>query len=149
MNVLDGLGSSLYPIYQFVTALYLYFTLLFYALLPTCILYPRTQADTESVFFLSSLCLHLMTFSLLLPSSVHELGEPTEVLYLKLERSHSNALPQVKHNPWTQWYHVRKMKRNPTYLQGSKYSILSLTENHTCFYRVFWLSVRTPGSFSR
>ncbi|XP_037632740.1 inositol hexakisphosphate kinase 2-like [Sebastes umbrosus] len=63
-------------------------------------------------------------------NSVHELGEPTEVLYLKLERSHSNALPQVKHNPWTQWHHVRKMKRNPTYLQESKYKFM-LLENLT------------------
>ncbi|TWW61795.1 Inositol hexakisphosphate kinase 2 [Takifugu flavidus] len=39
----------------------------------------------------------------------------TEVVYYRLERSHSNALPQLKHNPWSlrcQQQHLQKMKEN-------------------------------------
>lgn len=89
-------------------------------------------------FFLSSLCLKLMRLSLSLPSSFHKLQEDvelewlrqTEVLYYRLECSHSNAVPQLKHNPWSlrcQQQHLQKMKENAKH--RNQYSILSLTED--------------------
>lgn len=51
----------------------------------------------------------------------------TEVIYYRLERSHSNALPQLKHNPWSlrcQQQHLQKMKENAKH--RNQYSILSL-----------------------
>lgn len=50
----------------------------------------------------------------------------TEVLYYRLERSHSNAVPQLKHNPWSlkcQQHHLQKMKENAKH--RNQYSILS------------------------
>lgn len=50
----------------------------------------------------------------------------TEVVYYRLERSHSNALPQLKHNPWSlrcQQQHLQKMKENAKH--RNQYSILS------------------------
>lgn len=74
----------------------------------------------------------------LLPS-VHKLQEEwlqqAQVLYYRLERSHSNALPQLKHNPWTltsQQYHLQKLKENAKHC--NQYSILSLTENYAIFF---------------
>lgn len=49
----------------------------------------------------------------------------TEVLYYRLERSHSNAAPQLKHNPWSlkcQQQHLQKMKENAKH--RNQYSIL-------------------------
>lgn len=49
----------------------------------------------------------------------------TEVIYYRLERSHSNALPQLKHNPWSlrcQQQHLQKMKENAKH--RNQYSIL-------------------------
>lgn len=85
-------------------------------------------------FYLSSLCLKLMRLSLSLPSSFHKLQEDvelewlrqTEVLYYRLECSHSNAVPQLKHNPWSlrcQQQHLQKMKENAKH--RNQYSILS------------------------
>lgn len=54
----------------------------------------------------------------------------TEVLYYRLERTHSNAVPQLKHNPWSlkcQQQHLQKMKENAKH--RNQYSILSLTED--------------------
>lgn len=50
----------------------------------------------------------------------------TEVLYYRLERSHSNAMPQLKHNPWSlkcQQQQLQKMKENAKH--RNQYSILS------------------------
>lgn len=50
----------------------------------------------------------------------------TEVLYYRLERSHSNAMPQLKSNPWSlkcQQQHLQKMKENAKH--RNQYSILS------------------------
>lgn len=50
----------------------------------------------------------------------------TEVLYYRLERSHSNAVPQLKYNPWSlkcQQHHLQKMKENAKH--RNQYSILS------------------------
>lgn len=69
-----------------------------------------------------------------LPSSFQKLQEDvelewlrqTEVLYYRLERSHSNGVPQLKHNPWSlkcQQQHLQKMKENAKH--RNQYSILS------------------------
>ena len=73
-------------------------------------------------------------------SSVHKLQEDVElewlqqaeVLYYRLERSHSNAVPQLKHNPWSlkcHQQHLQRMKENAKH--RNQYSILLLTENYT------------------
>lgn len=52
-----------------------------------------------------------------------------EVLYYRLEDSHSNAVPQLKHNPWSlkcHQQHLQRMKENAKH--RNQYSILSLTE---------------------
>lgn len=89
-----------------------------------------------------------MRLSVPLPSSVHKLQEDvelewlrqTEVLYYRLERSHSNAVPQLKHNPWSlkcQQQHLQKMKENAKH--RNQYSILSLTEE-TMLIPLFFFS---------
>lgn len=52
-----------------------------------------------------------------------------EVRYYRLEHSHSNAVPQLKHNPWSlkcHQQHLQRMKENAKH--RNQYSILSLTE---------------------
>lgn len=79
-----------------------------------------------------------MRLSLSLPSSVHKLQDnvglewlqQAEVLCYRLERSHSNAIPQLKHNPWSlgwQQHHLQKMKENAKH--RNQCSILSLNEH--------------------
>lgn len=76
--------------------------------------------------------------SLPLPSSIHRLQEDvelewlrqTEVLYYRLDRSHSSAIPQLKYNPWSlkcQQQHLQKMKENAKH--RNQYSILLPTED--------------------
>lgn len=71
------------------------------------------------------------------PSSFHKLQEDvelewlrqTEVVYYRLERSHSNTV--LKHNPWSlkcQQQHLQKMKENAKH--RNQYSILALTEEY-------------------
>lgn len=58
----------------------------------------------------------------------------TEVLYYRLERSHSNAAPQLKHNPWSlkcQQQHLQKMKENAKHRNQYKFILLeNLTWRH-------------------
>lgn len=79
------------------------------------------------------LCLTLLFSLVRLSSSFLKLSEDmeleclrqTEVLYYRLERSHSNAAPQLKHNPWSlkcQQQHLQKMKENAKH--RNQYSIL-------------------------
>ncbi|XP_044079542.1 inositol hexakisphosphate kinase 2-like isoform X2 [Siniperca chuatsi] len=75
--------------------------------------------------------------------SVHKLQEDVgleslrqaEVLYYRLERSHSNAVPQLRHNPWSlrcQQYHLQKMKENAKHRNQYKFILLeNLTWRHT------------------
>ncbi|XP_076607675.1 inositol hexakisphosphate kinase 2-like [Chaetodon auriga] len=74
--------------------------------------------------------------------SVHKLQEDvelewlrqTEVLYYRLERSHSNAIPQLKYNPWSlkcQQQHLQKMKENAKHRNQYKFILLeNLTWRH-------------------
>ncbi|XP_070814818.1 inositol hexakisphosphate kinase 2-like [Chaetodon trifascialis] len=74
--------------------------------------------------------------------SVHKLQEDvelewlrqTEVLYYRLERSHSNAMPQLKYNPWSlkcQQQHLQKMKENAKHRNQYKFILLeNLTWRH-------------------
>lgn len=75
------------------------------------------------------------------PSSFHKLQEDvelewlrqTEVLYYRLERSHSNTV--LKHNPWSlkcQQQHLQKMKENAKH--RNQYSILLLIEDCIVFF---------------
>lgn len=83
---------------------------------------------------------------LFLPSSVHNLQEDVElewlqqadVLYYRLEFSHSKAVTQLKHNPWSlkcQQHHLQKMKENAKH--RNQYSILSQPEDDTVFLDSF------------
>ncbi|XP_029287617.1 inositol hexakisphosphate kinase 2-like [Cottoperca gobio] len=67
--------------------------------------------------------------------SVHLLKEEVEVLYYRLERSHSNAVPQLKHNPWTltsQQHQLQKMKESAMHCNQYKFILLeNLTWRHT------------------
>lgn len=67
--------------------------------------------------------------------SVQQLEEEAEVLYYRLERSHSNAVPQLKHNPWTltsQQHHLQKMKEKAMQCNQYKFILLeNLTWRHT------------------
>ncbi|XP_037304031.2 inositol hexakisphosphate kinase 2-like [Pungitius pungitius] len=64
--------------------------------------------------------------------SVHKLEEEAEVLYYRLERSPSNAVPQLKHNPWTQQHHLQKMKDKAMHCNQYKFILLeNLTWRHT------------------
>lgn len=86
----------------------------------------------------SSLCLTWFPSFFRLSSSFQKLQEDvelewlrqTEVLYYRLERSHSNAAPQLKHNPWSlkcQQQHLQKMKENAKH--RNQYSILLLLQS--------------------
>lgn len=88
-----------------------------------------------------------MKLSLPLPSSVQKLQEDVElewlrqaeVLYYRLECSHSNPVPQLKHNPWSlkcQQQHLQKMKENAKH--RNQYSILSLAEDYVVVGFFFW-----------
>lgn len=110
-----------------------------------CCLYPKSCFFTINsiktlCLFPLLLCLKLTVLSLFLSllSSVHKLQEDvelewlrqTEVLYYRLERSHSNAALQLKHNPWSlkcQQQHLQKMKENAKH--RNQYSILSPIHN--------------------
>ncbi|XP_035518473.1 inositol hexakisphosphate kinase 2-like [Morone saxatilis] len=75
--------------------------------------------------------------------SVHKLQEDVEldwlrqaeVLYYRLDHSHSNAVPQLKHNPWSlkcQQQHLQKMKENAKHRNQYKFILLeNLTWRHT------------------
>lgn len=75
--------------------------------------------------------------------SAHKLQEDVElewlrqaeVLYYRLERSHTNAVPQLKHNPWSlkcQQQHLQKMKENAKHRNQYKFILLeNLTWRHT------------------
>nr|XP_020448789.1 inositol hexakisphosphate kinase 2-like isoform X2 [Monopterus albus] len=75
--------------------------------------------------------------------SVHKLQEDVElewrqqaeVLYYRLERSHSNAVPQLKHNPWSlkcHQQHLQRMKENAKHRNQYKFILLeNLTWSHT------------------
>ncbi|XP_042261698.1 inositol hexakisphosphate kinase 2-like isoform X1 [Thunnus maccoyii] len=75
--------------------------------------------------------------------SVHMLQEDVElewlqqaeVLYYRLERSHSNAVPQLKHNPWSlkcHQQHLQRMKENAKHRNQYKFILLeNLTWRHT------------------
>lgn len=58
-----------------------------------------------------------------------------EVLYYRLERSHSDAVPQLKHNPWSlscQQQHLQRMKENSKHRNQYKFILLeNLTWRHT------------------
>ncbi|TMS19202.1 Inositol hexakisphosphate kinase 2 [Larimichthys crocea] len=58
-----------------------------------------------------------------------------EVLYYRLECSHSNPVPQLKHNPWSlkcQQQHLQKMKENAKHRNQYKFILLeNLTWRHT------------------
>uniref|UniRef100_A0A3B4XGV2 Kinase n=1 Tax=Seriola lalandi dorsalis TaxID=1841481 RepID=A0A3B4XGV2_SERLL len=75
--------------------------------------------------------------------SVHKLQEDVElewlqhaeVLYYRLECSHSNAVPQLKHNPWSlkcHQQHLQRMKENAKHRNQYKFILLeNLTWRHT------------------
>ncbi|KAM7006913.1 inositol hexakisphosphate kinase 2-like [Tautogolabrus adspersus] len=58
-----------------------------------------------------------------------------EVLYYRLECSHSDAVPQLKHNPWSlscQQQHLQRMKENSKHRNQYKFILLeNLTWRHT------------------
>ncbi|XP_065810706.1 inositol hexakisphosphate kinase 2-like [Labrus bergylta] len=58
-----------------------------------------------------------------------------EVLYYRLEHSHSDAVPQLKHNPWSlscQQQHLQRMKENAKHRNQYKFILLeNLTWRHT------------------
>ncbi|XP_029989287.1 inositol hexakisphosphate kinase 2-like [Sphaeramia orbicularis] len=61
--------------------------------------------------------------------------QQAEVLYYRLERSHSNAVPQLKHNPWSlkcHQQHLQRMKENAKHRNQYKFILLeNLTWRHT------------------
>ncbi|KAM9859184.1 inositol hexakisphosphate kinase 2-like [Aulostomus maculatus] len=75
--------------------------------------------------------------------SVHKLQEDmelewlqqAEVLYYRLERSQSSAIPQLKHNPWSlkcHQQHLQRMKENAKHRNQYKFILLeNLTWQHT------------------
>lgn len=75
--------------------------------------------------------------------SVHKLQEEveldwlkqSEVLHYRLERSHSNSAPQLKHNPWSlkcHQQHLQRMKENAKHRNQYKFILLeNLTWRHT------------------
>ncbi|XP_061688952.1 inositol hexakisphosphate kinase 2-like [Syngnathoides biaculeatus] len=60
--------------------------------------------------------------------------QQAEVLYYHLERSHSNAVPQLKHNPWSlkcHQQHLQRMKDNAKHRNQYKFILLeNLTWQH-------------------
>lgn len=133
MKVNIPLGFTSNPV-QFIT------DHLFCTLPPTYKLKPCAQTIACSVFYpLSALYVKLTWSSLPLPRSVHKLQEDVElewlqqaeVLYYRLEHSHSKAVPQLKHNPWSlkcHQQHLQRMKENAKH--RNQYSILS-QDNYT------------------
>lgn len=61
--------------------------------------------------------------------------QQSEVLHYRLERSHSNAAPQLKHNPWSlkcHQQHLQRMKENAKHRNQHKFILLeNLTWRHT------------------
>ncbi|KAM3877525.1 inositol hexakisphosphate kinase 2-like [Diretmus argenteus] len=61
--------------------------------------------------------------------------QQSEMLYCRLERSHSNAVPQLKHNPWSLKCHqqqLQRMKENAKHRNQYKFILLeNLTWRHT------------------
>ncbi|XP_054640776.1 inositol hexakisphosphate kinase 2-like [Dunckerocampus dactyliophorus] len=61
--------------------------------------------------------------------------QQAEVLYYRLEHSHSNAVPQLKHNPWSlkcHQQHLQRMKENAKHRNQYKFILLeNLTWRHT------------------
>ncbi|XP_029947919.1 inositol hexakisphosphate kinase 2-like [Salarias fasciatus] len=61
--------------------------------------------------------------------------QQAEVLYCRLENSHSNAEPQLKHNPWSlkcHQQHLQRMKENAKHRNQYKFILLeNLTWQHT------------------
>ncbi|XP_026205207.1 inositol hexakisphosphate kinase 2-like isoform X2 [Anabas testudineus] len=71
-----------------------------------------------------------------LPDDVElEWRHQAEVLYYRLERSQSNAVPQLKHNPWSlkcHQQHLQRMKENAKHRNQYKFILLeNLTWRHT------------------
>ncbi|XP_059186355.1 inositol hexakisphosphate kinase 2-like isoform X2 [Centropristis striata] len=69
-----------------------------------------------------------------LPPSVHKLEEEAEVHYYRLERSHSNGVPQLKHIPWTltsQQHHLQRLKEAMHCNQYKFILLENLTWRHT------------------
>ncbi|XP_034724268.1 inositol hexakisphosphate kinase 2-like isoform X1 [Etheostoma cragini] len=67
--------------------------------------------------------------------SDQKLEEEAEVFYYRLERSHSNAVPQLKQKPWTvtlQQQHLQKLKEEAMHCNQYKFILLeNLTWRHT------------------
>ncbi|XP_028262628.1 inositol hexakisphosphate kinase 2-like [Parambassis ranga] len=61
--------------------------------------------------------------------------QQAEVLYYRLEHSHSKAVPQLKHNPWSlkcHQQHLQRMKENAKHHNQYKFILLeNLTWRHT------------------
>ncbi|XP_077582899.1 inositol hexakisphosphate kinase 2-like [Stigmatopora nigra] len=61
--------------------------------------------------------------------------QQAEVLYYHLERNHSNAVPQLKHNPWSlkcHQQHLQRMKDSAKHRNQHKFILLeNLTWQHT------------------
>ncbi|XP_049588802.1 inositol hexakisphosphate kinase 2 [Syngnathus scovelli] len=61
--------------------------------------------------------------------------QQAEVLYYRLERNHTNAVPQLKHNPWSlkcHQQHLQRMKDNAKNRNQYKFILLeNLTWQHT------------------
>ncbi|XP_072238805.1 inositol hexakisphosphate kinase 2-like [Leuresthes tenuis] len=61
--------------------------------------------------------------------------QQAEVLHYRLEHSHSNAVPQIKHNPWSlkcHQQHLQRMKENAKHRNQYKFILLeNLTWRHT------------------
>ncbi|XP_029007274.1 inositol hexakisphosphate kinase 2-like isoform X2 [Betta splendens] len=71
-----------------------------------------------------------------LPDDVElEWRHQAEVLHYRLERSHSSAVPQLKHNPWSlkcHQQHLQRMKENAKHRNQYKFILLeNLTWRHT------------------
>lgn len=100
-------------------------------------------------FFSSS---YVTKISLPLLSSVHKLPDDVElewrhqaeVLYYRLERSHSSAVPQLKHNPWSlkcHQQHLQRMKENAKH--RNQYSIPLLPDTYTgLFLRLLFANIQ-------
>lgn len=98
--------------------------------------YYQPYTCTHTFWLLVSLSRGFVSHRLPLRSSLHKLPEDVElewlqqaeVLYYRLERSHSNAVPQLKHNPWSlkcHQQHLQRMKENAKH--RNQYSILSFS----------------------
>ncbi|XP_042366236.1 inositol hexakisphosphate kinase 2-like [Plectropomus leopardus] len=67
--------------------------------------------------------------------SVYKQQQEHKVLYFRLEHSHNNAVPQLKHKPWIvegQKYHLKKLKDKVMHCNRCKFILLeNLTWQHT------------------